>query len=609
MSSAIEDYAIIGDMRTAALVSKQGSIDWFCAPRFDSGACFAALLGSEQHGRWKISPVDPHAKSTHAYRHESLILETTHQTKSGTVVVTDWMPLHTNAPLIARRIECTKGEMEIESLLSVRFDYGCIVPWVQDEDGRRIVLTAGPDALVFTSDIPHERNHELHAGRAVVRMHQGQRLSMQLAYGRSYEPFSLAIDLETALRTTEAYWSEWSTRCTYHGKWREHVMRSLITLKALTYEPTGGIVAAATTSLPEAIGGPRNWDYRFCWLRDATFTLLALVQAGYHQEANKWQEWLLRTVAGDPSQLQVLYGVAGERRIAEFEVPWLEGYKNSQPVRIGNAASGQFQLDIYGEVVDALMHTTENGSLPSVFAQNVIRSLVDFVARHRSVNDSGMWEIRGETRAFTHSRVMAWVAFDRGVALAEAIHDIETADRWRIHRDELHAEVLEHGYDQTLGSFVQSYGSKKLDASSLLIPQVGFLPVDDPRVLSTVTAIERDLLEGGFVLRYRSDDPQADGLPGHDNAFLACSFWLANTYALVGREKDAHALYQRLTAVCNYVGLLSEEYDVSNNCLVGNIPQAFSHVGLVTAALNFEAIKNGRPNRRERMSDHRKGTS
>ena len=608
MSQRIEDYAIIGDLRTAALIGKNGSIDWFCAPRFDSGALFAALIGEDQNGRWKIAPLDPRASSTRSYRSDSLVLETQHQTGTGTVIVTDWMPIHPGNPVIMRTVECIGGEVEMQSVISVRFDYGCIIPWAHDDSGSRILLTAGPDIVAFISEIPHERDHQTHESRARFRMSQGQRCTMQLAYGNSYLPFPDALDIDASLQSTDAFWREWASRCSYHGEWREHVVRSLLTLKTLTYEPTGGIVAAVTTSLPETLGGTRNWDYRFSWLRDATFTLLAFVDAGYHQEATQWRDWLLRAVAGDPAQLQVLYGVGGERRIPEFEVPWLAGYERSQPVRIGNAASGQFQLDIYGEVVDALMHTPNRGELPSEFSQAVIRSLVEFVEANGHCPDSGMWEIRGETRSFTHSRVMAWAAFDRGTALAERIGDTAVANRLRLRRDEIHKEVLDQGFDQTLGTFVQSYGSKKLDASTLLIPQVGFLPANDPRIIGTVTAIERGLLEGGFVLRYRSDDPHADGLSGHDNVFLACSFWLANTYALLGRKKEARLLYLRLLEVCNDVGLLTEEYDVRNQRMVGNMPQAFSHVGLVTTALNISATTTGRPRHRERMSDGTKGT-
>lgn len=606
MKQRIEDYAMIGDLHTAALVAKNGSIDWFCAPRFDSGAMFASIIGEKENGYWQIAPRDPNASSTRTYRGDTLILDTKHTTSTGTVVVTDWMPIHDGKPVIARMIECISGEVEMYSTLSARFDYGCVIPWVHGDDDSRVLLTAGPDVIAFISEIAHERDPDKHESRAGFRISQGRRIMMQLAYGHSYNDAPTALNLEASLQSTQAYWNDWAARCSYNGEWRTNVVRSLITLKALTFAPTGGIVAAATTSLPETIGGSRNWDYRFCWLRDATFTLLALVDAGYHEEAMHWRDWLLRAVAGDAAQLQVLYGVAGERRIAESELSWLSGYAKSQPVRVGNAASGQFQLDIYGEVVDALMHTP-GGETPSAFSQDIIRSLVDFVCTNSHKTDSGMWEIRGETRAFTHSRVMAWAACDRGVALVEHLGDTDTANRWRLRRDQLHKEVLDHGFNTKIGAFVQSYGSSHLDASTLLIPQVGFLPATDPRVVGTVAAIERDLLEGGFVLRYRSDDPKADGLSGHDNVFLACSFWLANTYALLGREKDARSLYKRLLGLCNDVGLLSEEYDVRNRRQVGNFPQAFSHVGLVTTALNMQSTKIGHPRRRERMSDGAKG--
>jgi GH15 family glucan-1,4-alpha-glucosidase len=602
----IEDYALIGDMHTAALVGLNGSIDWFCAPRFDSGAIFAALLGDRRNGCWLLGPTDPQAKTTRAYRPDSMVLETTHDTPSGTAIVIDWMAIHAGQPVIARKVECLRGEIEMQSLLAARFDYGNTIPWAHNDSGKYIVLTAGPDAILFASDVPHERDHEHRMSRARFRLGVGEHASMQCAYHDSYRGIPSVLDLNASLQKSDEHWKSWAKHCTYKGEWREQVMRSLLTLKALTFAPTGGILAAATTSLPETIGGERNWDYRFCWLRDATFTLLALIDAGYHKEAIAWRDWLLRAVAGDPSQLQVLYGVAGERRIPEFEIPWLSGYEGSLPVRIGNAASGQFQLDIFGEVVDALMQMPSRGEHINEFSEKIVRALVDFVDQNSHRTDSGMWEIRGETRLFTHSRVMAWAAFDRGTALVERLGDNDTANRWRLRRDELRNEVLTQGFDDEIGAFVQCYGSKKLDASTLLIPHVGFLPATDPRVVGTVAAIERDLLEGGYVLRYLSDDPRADGLHGHDNVFLACSFWLADTYALMGRHSDARNMFRRLLALSNDVGLLSEEYDVDAKRAVGNVPQAFSHVGLVTTALNIDASLAGTPRKRKRMSPAKK---
>jgi GH15 family glucan-1,4-alpha-glucosidase len=588
---AIEDYALIGGCHTAALVGRDGSIDWLCFPRFDSGACFAALLGEPGHGRWLIAPAGAVRATRRRYREDTLILETDFETAEGAVRVTDCMPLTDERWNLVRRVEGLHGEVAMRMELIIRFDYGWVVPWVQKR-GQTLVAIGGPDTL------------ELHAGVAMhgkglttvaeFSVRSGQRTSFALNYRRSHEPSAPAIDPDWALETTERSWREWSGRCTYRGRWREAVMRSLITLKALTYAPTGGIVAAPTTSLPEKPGGVRNWDYRFCWLRDATSTLNALLAAGYQDEAAAWREWLLRAAAGRQQDLQALYSVTGERRLDEAELGWLPGYKGAAPVRIGNAASKQLQLDVYGEVVDTL-HLARCAGLPAQsHAWRVEASLVAFLERNWQQPDEGMWEIRGPRRHFTHSKVMAWVAFDRAVKAIENFGLEGPLERWRRVRDAIRAEVCEAGFDAHRNTFVQSYGSTQLDASLLLIPLVGFLPPEDPRVLGTLEAIERELVIDGLVRRYSSASG-FDGLPPGEGAFLPCSFWLADNLALVGRQQEAEALFERLLALRNDAGLLPEEYDPRERRMLGNFPQALTHVALVnTARLLFLCARHAR---------------
>jgi GH15 family glucan-1,4-alpha-glucosidase len=576
----IEDYGLIGDLQTAALVSREGSIDWACFPRFDSGACFAALLGTPEHGRWLVHPRVDGWVSSRRYRPGSLVLETEWETDSGVARVVDFMPPRGKAPDIVRVVEGVRGHVEMSSELVIRFDYGSVVPWVRRIDGGRIAV-AGPDALCFRTPVEHRGENMRTIGEFDVR--KGERVPFVLTWYPSNQRPPRPIDAEDSLEDTLDYWRAWAGRCAYKGKWQDEVHQSLTVLKALTYAPTGGIVAAATTSLPEKIGGERNWDYRYCWLRDATLTLLAFVNAGYLEEARAWRVWLLRAAAGDPSALQIMYGVAGERRLSELTLDWLPGYEQSPPVRVGNAASDQFQLDVYGEVLDALHQARVRDLEGSKQAWALQRHLLGYLEHAWKEPDEGIWEVRGPRRHFTHSKVMAWVAFDRGVQAVERFGQTGPVERWREVRREIHREVCERGFDDELNSFTQSYGSKQLDASLLIIPLVGFLPPADPRMVGTVAAIEKGLLRDGFVLRYATESG-ADGLPGSEGAFLACSFWLAENYAYAGRLDEAEALFERLLGLRNDLGILSEEYDVSAGRLVGNTPQAFSHVGLVNVA-------------------------
>lgn len=581
---AIEDYALIGDTRTAALVSKSGSIDWLCLPRFDSGACFASLLGDPHQGRWSLHPVKCSVLATRRrYRGDTLVLETEFATDTGAVRVIDCMPPGEERPNVVRLVEGIRGEVALEMELIIRFDYGRVVPWVRTQDGV-LHAVGGPDALTLRTPVEHHGENLTTVSEFVVR--PGERVPFVLSWHPSNEPAPAPIDAPRATAAAEAWWRDWSGCCTYAGPWRDAVVRSLITLKALTYSPTGGMVAAPTTSLPEHLGGVRNWDYRFTWLRDATFILYALLDAGFTDEACAWREWLLRAVAGAPEQLQIMYGVAGERRLPELTLEWLPGYAGSAPVRVGNAATTQQQLDVFGEVMDALHQARRAGIPPDPQAWRVQRKLMEFLETKWRDTDEGIWEIRGPRRHFTHSKVMAWVAFDRAVKAVEDFGADGPVERWREIRDAIHEEVCAKGYDHDKRAFTQSYGSRVLDAALLLIPLVGFLPADDPRVVSTVAAIERELLQDGFVLRYRTDQCE-DGLPGNEGAFLLCSFWLADNYMLLGREREAHALFERLLALRNDVGLLSEEYDPVTGHFLGNFPQAFSHVGLVNTAFNL----------------------
>ena len=585
MAERIEDYALLGDLQTAALVGRTGSVDWLSFPRFDSPACFAGLLGTHDDGRWLLAPVDAGPCDTRRYRGETLILESEWQTETGRVRVIDFMPPRETKPDIVRIVEGLEGHVEMRTELVIRFDYGSIVPWVRRLDGDRVAV-GGPDALVIRTPIELRGENMTTVAEFVVR--KGDRVPFTLTWFPSNERAPKALSPEQALRDTEAFWGQWLEHCRYHGEWRDEVHRSLIVLKALTYLPTGGIVAAPTTSLPERIGGVRNWDYRYCWLRDATFTLFALLNAGFEDEARAWRDWLLRAVAGDASTLQIMYGVAGERRLPEFEVDWLTGYAGSTPVRLGNAASEQLQLDVYGEVIDAL-HTARRGGLPaSEHAWSLQRNLVEFLEGAWHEPDEGIWEVRGPRRHFTHSKVLAWVAFDRAIDAVESFNREGPLDRWKQARHELHDEVCREGFNVELNSFVQSYGSETLDASALLIPLVGFLPGDDPRVVGTIERIERDLTRDGFVERYREEDASdVDGLPAGEGVFLPCSFWLVDCLAVLGRHDEARALFERLLGIRNDLGLLAEEYDPDEKRLLGNFPQAFTHVGLVNSAYNL----------------------
>jgi GH15 family glucan-1,4-alpha-glucosidase len=581
MALPIEDYGIIGDLHTAGLVGRDGSIDWLCLPRFDSAACFAALLGEEENGRWRLAPRGADRATHRHYRGDTLVLESEFTTDEGTVRVVDCMPIRQDHPEVIRVVEGVLGRVTMDMELVIRFGYGQVVPWVRRTDGF-LTAIAGPDALSLFTPVPtHGRDLSTVATFAVS---EGQRIQFSLSWHPANESPPRPVDATFALRDTELWWTDWSNQCTYQGEHRDAVLRSLITLKALTYAPTGGIVAAATTSLPETLGGVRNWDYRFCWLRDATLTLESLMRGGYYEEAMAWRDWLLRAAAGDPSQLQIMYGPAGERRLDEWEVDWLSGYEQSAPVRIGNAAAGQFQLDVYGEIISALYESCHPANTSDESSWQFQKALLGFLESGWKQPDDGIWEVRGPRRHFTHSKVMAWVAIDRAIRSIEQFGVDGPIDRWRKVRQQIHDQVTQEGYNATKGSFTQYYGSDNLDASLLMIPLVGFLPVTDPRVRGTVEAIERELLQGGFVLRYNTEETaQVDGLAGREGAFLACSFWLSDCLYMLGRTHEAREMLDRLLGLRNDLGLLSEEYDPVAGRLVGNFPQAFSHVSLVNS--------------------------
>ena len=580
---SVEDYAIIGDCTTAALVGRNGSIDWLCLPRFDSGACFAALLGHAEHGRWLITPAAPATGSLRSYHGDSLVLETVFHTASGSFAVIDLMPINQPATSIVRIVEGRQGVVDVQMELRLRFDYGSAIPWVSrldDESGIQAI--AGRNLVTLRTSVGL-RGEDM-STLANFSVAKNQREWFVLSYGESHRPPPAALDVDSALRETLAFWKEWASRCTYRGERREAVMRSLLTLKALTFTETGAVVAAPTTSLPEQLAGPRNWDYRYCWIRDATLTLAALMGVGYYDEAKAWREWLHRALAGTPEDLQIMYGIFGDRRLDEWEVPWLPGYQGAAPVRIGNAAAGQLQLDVWGEMMGAL-HLAREGGLeawPSGWPMQ--RQALEHLETIWMQPDDGIWEVRGGRRHFTHSKVMAWLAFDRTIKDAEKYQLDAPLDRWRAVRDEIHATVCARGYSKTRGSFTQSFDGDELDASLLLIPEVGFLPIDDARVTNTIAAIERELLVDGFVQRYRTESG-ADGLPAGEGVFIPCSFWLADSYVLQGRTSEASAMIDRLLALRNDVGLLSEEYDTRARRQVGNFPQAFSHMALVRSIL------------------------
>ncbi len=587
MSRRLEDYALIGDTHTAALVGVDGSIDWLCVPRFDSGACFAALLGGPEHGRWSIAPREKVRKVDRAYRGDSLVLETTMTTASGTVRIVDCMPIRDERPDLVRRVEGVHGRVPMGSELVPRFDYGHVVPWARAEGGR-LELSAGPDRLVMESDVVFDLTDEDRpAARFAVSA--GEAVDFHLSWGDRLDRGTRALGVSETIRRTTNWWHVWTADCRYRGEYREAVVRSLITLKALTYRPTGGIVAAPTTSLPEHLGGERNWDYRFCWIRDATFTLMALLGAGYDQAAREWREWLLNAVAGRPEQMQIMYGIDGTRRLPELELDWLPGYEGSRPVRTGNGAARQFQLDVYGELMDALHQARVQGIPPEPDAWHVQRRLMDFLEGNWREPDNGIWEMRGPRRHFTHSKLMAWVAADRAVRAVEDFDLDGPVSRWKRLRQEIFDEVCERGYDPERGTFTQYYGSRSPDAALLVMPNVGFLDAGDERVRGTVAAIERELMWEGFVRRYpmTADSEEVDGLPSGEGAFLPCTFWLADNHIMRGDVDTGRALFERLLALRNDVGLLSEEYDPESGRLVGNFPQALSHIPLVTTALNL----------------------
>jgi GH15 family glucan-1,4-alpha-glucosidase len=579
----IEDYALIGDLQTAALVSREGSIDWCCFPRFDSGACFAALLGGPKHGRWLLAPANGVRRATRRYRHDTLILESVFETDAGAVRTIEFMPPRGKAPDIVRIVEGLDGEVPMRSELVIRFDFGHIVPWVRRVDHARAAV-AGPDALSFRTPVQLRGEHMTTVSDFTVT--PGQRIPFVLTWFPSHEELPEEIDPEQALTDTEEYWLDWAGRCVHGGVYHDEIHQSLLVLKALTYAPTGGIVAAPTASLPELLGGVRNWDYRFCWLRDATLTLLAMLNAGYREEAEAWRTWLVRAVAGDPADLQIMYGLAGERRLDERTLEWLPGYEDSTPVRIGNAASEQLQLDVYGEVLDAIYQTRVHGAAPDDHAWALIRALLKWLEDGWGKQDSGIWEVRGPMRHFTHSKLMAWVAFDRGVRICEEFGRRGPVDRWRALRDDIRAQVLTQAWSEKKQAFAQSFGSDDLDASILLMPLVGFLPATDERIAKSVDAIRRELTVDGLVLRYRTrEDAAVDGLPHGEGVFLPCSFWLADVLALQGKTEEARELFERLLDLRNDVGLLSEEYDPIAGRMLGNFPQAFTHLALVNTAL------------------------
>ena len=579
----IEDYAFLSDTQTAALVGRDGSVDWLCFPRFDSGACFAALLGDRKNGRWLFSPTEEITATRRRYSDGTLILETEIETGSGAVRLIDFMPPRGENPDIIRIIEGMRGEVAVKMELIIRFDYGRIVPWVRKLDGA-LEAIAGPDALVLRT--PIETRGEDLTTVAEFTVSEGDRIPFVLTWYASHKEPPRAVDPEHALRDTAAYWKKWSKKCEDFGEWQEPIVRSLITLKGLTYAPTGGIVAAATTSLPEEIGGVRNWDYRFCWLRDATFTLFALMSSGYLEESRAWRLWLLRAIAGSASQMQIMYGVHGERRLDEQEVPWLPGYENSKPVRIGNAASNQFQLDVYGEVLASMYAAHRAGIETTETEWHLQIELMKFLETKWQDPDEGIWEVRGGPQQFTHSKMMAWLAFDRAVKMSEECNCAaeEHVGRWRELRDEIHRQVCERGYNAKKKAFTQFYGSDELDASLLMMPLGGFLPIEDERVVNTIGAIRRELMWEGFVLRYRAEINDVDGLPGGEGVFLPCSFWLAACLHLMGRKDEARDLFERLLKLRNDLGLYSEEYDPRAKRQLGNFPQAFTHVALINCA-------------------------
>ena len=588
MTPRIEDYAMIGDLGSAALVSRDCSIDWLCWPSFDSDACFSALLGTPENGRWRIAPTDKTATITRRYRPNTLILETRFESAMGAATLIDFMPPREDGPHLLRFLRGERGELEMHAELILRFGYGATVPWVTRIDNRTMRAVAGPDMVILHSAVPFHGEHLRTVSDFSIKA--GEKKVFGLSYAPSHKELPLTVDVEEKLVATEKFWLDWAANNKIKSPWDEAVLRSLITLKALTFAPTGGLVAAPTTSLPECVGGVRNWDYRFCWLRDATLTLLALMNGGYYEEAQMWRNWLLRAAAGSPSQIQIMYGIRGERRLTEWEVPWLEGYEKSKPVRIGNAAHNQRQLDIFGEVMDALYQARQGGLGDNGTGWELERELLVYLEKIWREPDEGIWEIRSSRENFTYSKAMAWLAFDRAIKSSETYGLPAPLDEWRRIRAEIHLDVCTHGFDSERGCFVRSYGSKNIDASLLLLPAIGFLPPEDPRIKNTIEAIENELVVDGLILRYNTAKA-ADGLPAGEGVFLACSFWLADAYLMLDRREDAVRMFERLLTLRNDLGLLSEQYDVRTKCLVGNFPQAFSHLALVNTASNLSHYK------------------
>jgi GH15 family glucan-1,4-alpha-glucosidase len=583
MSTRIEDYALIGDCKSAALVSRDGSIDWLCWPRFDSDACFAALLGTPDHGRWLVTPREA-ATITRRYRPDTLILETSFETEDGAATMIDFMPFRDDHSEIVRLVIGTRGKLAMRTELILRFGYGTVVPWVTRLEDGTLRAIAGPDMAVLRTSVHVIGKDMTTVGEFTVD--RGETISFILTYARSHKMPPDSLNPVTSLEATEKFWTEWSAKCRPAGEWSDVVRRSVITLKALTYGPTGGIIAAPTTSLPEQLGGERNWDYRYCWLRDSTLTLLCTIHAGYYEEAQAWREWLLRAVAGSPEQIQIMYGIGGERRLAEWHADWLPGYEQSTPVRIGNAAHVQLQIDVFGELCDTHLQARRSGLSGNEAGWAVGLAFLDHLKEIWREPDQGIWEMRGPAQHFTYSKVMAWVAFDRAIKIAEEFGQQGPLDVWRALRDQICNDVLERGFDKELGTFVQAYGSDQLDASLLQLPLVGFLPVTDPRIANTIAAIERRLIRGGFVMRYSTEEV-GDALPPGEGAFIACSFWLVDVYVLQERFSEAEQLFRRLVRLRNDVGLLSEEYDPDLRRLIGNFPQAFSHLSLINSAYNL----------------------
>jgi GH15 family glucan-1,4-alpha-glucosidase len=597
MTARIEDYALIGDLGSAALVSREGSIDWLCWPRFDSDACFAALLGTPDNGRWLIGPKHRAAKITRRYRPSTLILETRFETDEGAATLIDFMPPREQNSHLLRLLIGERGRIDLHGELILRFGYGAAVPWVTRIGDNTLRAVAGPDMAVLRSSRPFRGEGYKTVGDFSISA--GDRVSFSLSYALSHGDLPEPVDVEQQLTATETYWRAWTAKNKISCPWDEAVVRSLITLKALTYAPSGGMVAAPTTSLPECIGGERNWDYRYCWLRDATLTLLSLMNAGYYDEAQMWRDWLLRAAAGSPSQIQIMYGIDGERRLTEWQVPWLSGYESSKPVRIGNAAHNQLQLDIFGEVMDALHQARKGGLGAHEAGWDLECALLLHLEKIWTEPDEGIWEVRGGRQQFIYSKVMAWVAFDRAIKSAEALDLPGPVAYWRDIRARIHADVCGRGYDVKLGSFVRAYGSKQLDASLLLLPALGFLPPEDPRIRGTIAAVERGLMRDGLLLRYDTEAAH-DGFPPGEGVFLACSFWLADAYLMLGRQDDARRLFEHLLSLRNDLGLLSEQYDPRTHRLVGNFPQAFSHLALVNTASNLSHYDKPAEQRSER---------